>query len=80
MFLDIFWHIVYATVADFNCIVVESFVKFEASWKIFCYQLKEYLCNVCSDESVKGGLSHIMFCFRIFMFSNLLLGYFKSTS
>ena len=46
MSLDDFWHIIHATVADFNCIAVENFVKLVASWKMFCYQLKECLCNV----------------------------------
>ena len=36
---DEFWHIFHVTVANFNCIVGENFVKFVASWKMFCWQL-----------------------------------------
>ena len=52
--LDDCWFIVHATVADFNCIAVESFVKFVAPWKMFCYQLKECLYNVCWNGCAKG--------------------------
>ena len=44
MSLDDIWHIVHATVADFNCIEVENFVKLVASWEMFRYQLKYLLC------------------------------------
>ena len=51
---DNFWHIVHATVADFNCIVTEYFMKFVASWKMFCYQFKECLFNVYWNRCAKG--------------------------
>ena len=35
MSLDNFWHIAHATVAAFNCIAIENFVKLVASWEIF---------------------------------------------
>ena len=54
MSLDHFWHIVHATVADFNCIATENFVKFATSWKMFYYQLKECLCNVSWNGLAKG--------------------------
>ena len=46
-----FWHIVHATVAGFSCILGENFVKFVSSWKIFCYQLKECICNIWFAKS-----------------------------
>ena len=61
MSLDDFWHIVHATVADFNCIAIESFVKFLVSWKIFRYQLKECLCNVCWNRFAKGWVKSYYF-------------------
>ena len=65
MFVDDFWNIVHANIADFEYIAVKSFVKFLAFWKMFCYQLKECLCNVCWN--------YVMFCFRVFDFSDLLV-------
>ena len=37
MYFDDFCHIANAAVADFNCIVVENFMKFAPSLKMFCY-------------------------------------------
>ena len=41
------------TVADFYGISVENFVKFVTPYKIFCYQLKEWLCNACWNGFAK---------------------------
>ena len=53
MSLDDLWHVVHATAADFNCILVENFLKFVASPKMFWYPLKECLCNVCRNGFAK---------------------------
>ena len=80
MSIDGFWHIVHATVADFNCFAVKHFVKFVVFRKMFCYHLKKYHCKLCVEtDLIKGGLNHIIFRFRVFDFSDLLLAYFKST-
>ena len=71
MSFDDFWHIVHAAVADFNCIVVENFVKFVASWKMLCYQMKECLCNVCWNGFAKGWVKPyyvLLSCFWFFWF------------
>ena len=71
MSFDDFWHIVHAAVADFNCIVVENFVKFVASWKMLCYQMKECLCNVCWNGVAKGWVKPyyvLLSCFWFFWF------------
>ena len=60
-----FWHIVHATVAGCNCIAVGNFVKLVA-WKIFYYQLKKYLCNVC--WFAKGWVKqYFAFAFLVFL-------------
>ena len=79
MSLNDFQHIVHTTVAYVNCIAIENFVKFLSSWKMFCYQLKNVFATFVETESLKRGLNHTMFRFRVFSFSDLLLVCFKST-
>ena len=71
MSVYVFWHTAHATVADFNCTEVENFVKFVASGKMFCYQLKKYLWIVCWILFAKGwGLNHVIcfaFAFLVFL-------------
>ena len=55
--LDDIWHIVHATVSDFNCTAVENFVKLVTSWKMFCYQLKE-----CYNVTISWAL----YCIQIY--------------
>ena len=75
--LDDFLYTVHATVADFNCIAVENFVKLVVSWKMFCYQLKEYLCNVCWNGFAKGcGLNHFVLLSH-FLFFWFFVGVFQ---
>ena len=76
MSLNDFWHIVHPTVSDFSCIAVENFVKFAACWRMFCYQLKQCVCNVCWNGFAKGWVKS--FALEFFGFSDLLLAYFKS--
>ena len=63
MSLDDIWHIVHATVADFNCIAAENFLKFVASWEMFCYQLKKCLCNVYWNEFAKGWVKSYLYTY-----------------
>ena len=51
-------------------------MKFVGSWKTFSYQLKECLCTFVETDLLKAGLNHVMFHFRVFGFSVLLLVYF----
>ena len=75
---DDFWHIVHATIADCNCIVIEYFMKFAASRKCFVTNLRNVFSTFIETDLLKGGLNHIMFCFCVFGFSDLLSEYFKS--
>ena len=69
-----FWDIVHATVADFNSISVENFVKLMASWEMFCYQLKECLCNVCWNGFAKGWVKpYYVFLSRFWFFCVILV-------
>ena len=71
MYRDDFWHIVHETVADFNCIVIEYFRKFVASWKMFCYQFKECLFNVYWNRFAKTWVEPyyvLLSCFWFFLF------------
>ena len=74
--LDDFWHIVHAPVADFNCTAVENFVKFVISWNMFCYQLKECLCNVCWNGLAKGWAKPYYVSLSRFWFFWFLFGVF----
>ena len=60
--------IVHATVADFNCIAVENFVKLVASWEMFCYQLQECLCNVRCNGFAKGWVKPYVSLSRFWFF------------
>ena len=77
MSFDDFWHIIHATVADFNCIAVENFVKLLASWKMFCYQLKECLCNVCWNGFAKGWVKPYYVSLSRFSFFQFVVGVFQ---
>ena len=73
--LDDLWHIVHATVADFNCTGVENFVC--ASWKMFCYQLKECFCSVCWNGFAKGWVKPYYVSLSCFLFFRFLVGVFQ---
>lgn len=75
MSLDDFWHIVYAAVVDFNCIAVETFIKFLISRKMCFVTIEE----ITETNLLWGGLNDIMFRFHVF-FPNLLLVHFELTS
>ena len=77
MSIDDICHIVHATVADFNCIAVENFVKFAAFWKTFCYQLKECLCDVCWNGFAKGWVKPYYVLLSPFCFSWFVVGVFQ---
>ena len=77
MSLNDFRHIVHVTGADFNRITAESFVEV-ASWKMFCYQLKEYLCNVCWNGFPKGWVTPYYVLLLDFLFLWFAVGVFKS--
>ena len=75
--LDDSWHIVHATLADFNCISVENFVKLVASWKMFCYHLKECLCNVCRNGFAKAWVKPYYVSLSRFWFFWFVVGVFQ---
>ena len=77
MSLDDFWDIVHATVADFNIISVENSVKLMASWEMFCYQLKECLCNVCWNGFAKGWVKPYYDLLSRFWFFWFVVGVFQ---
>ena len=77
MSLYCFWDIVHATIADFNCIAIKNFVKFLASWKMFCYQLKECFWNVCWNGFAKGWIKPYYVLLSRFWFFWFVVGVFQ---
>ena len=68
MSLDDFRHMFHATVADFDCIAAENFVKLVSSWKMFCYQLKKCLCNISWNRFAKGWVKPYYVSLSCFFF------------
>ena len=74
--LDDFWHIVHVTVADFNCTAIENFVKFLVPLKMFCYQLKECVCNTFWNGFAQGWVKPFYVLLSRFCFFWFVVGVF----
>ena len=75
-----FWHIIHATLVDFNCIVVENFVKIVASGKCFVTNWRNVFVTFIETDLLKGGFAKVKPCYVLllhFSFFWFIVGVFQ---